>query len=153
MRKYRIIKMMTEDKSIQEHRIFKRKIVIGSFAVMAVIELISLLVIGWSPSFLKGLAVGTMTSALNFELHALSCEMVVNQKGEARIVLIVSYFARLLIVGVAYYFCAKYDIIYCGFGCIFGLLTEKASIYIVAVILPALCGRKTKREQIIREEE
>ena len=113
----------------------KRKIAYGSIGFAAAAVLISLLLIGWNPLFVYGLALGACFSLLG--LYLLSATIERAMAAGKRSAVVIGYIARLLIYGGVLYLAAKTGAI-CLLGCAIGLLIPIASLLLSQTLLPKI---------------
>ena len=107
-----------------------------TFLIAGIIELGSLLFIGWSPRFLYGLALGTLVSIGNFSLLTATSKLALLTK-KAMLINMFGYLVRLAV------YCGTFLISYRlgtapGIGTLLGFMTLKIALYHEHGIKPGL---------------
>ncbi|GAB1475898.1 hypothetical protein MASR2M70_07300 [Bacillota bacterium] len=105
-----------------------------SILVAVIIELASLFIIGWTPQFLYGLALGTAVAIINYKLLVFSSTMVLKM-GRGLSLAVLGYCARLAIYGLVFYMSYKIGTA-SGIATLLGYMTIKLAMFYV-------CGFKS----------
>lgn len=117
-----------------------------SLLAAAIIELGSLPVIGWSPLFAYGLALGTCIAVLNHNLLVISSKKVL-EMGRGVSLALLGYILRLAIYGGAFYLSYKAGTV-SGIATLFGYMTVKLGMFYVYGFRPGSTKKDYKNVEL-----
>ena len=147
----------SEYEILKEYNAFRIQIYKTAVAISAMVVFLYgpvwILFFSFNWAFPIGIAAGTVAGILAFELNAWSCRKIIFSGSGAKSTSILSYAGRLLIYGASFYVCALYNMFYCGFGCVFGIMTIKIAIYYLHALKPWLTEKYRAPEKIKEKEE
>lgn len=121
---------------------FKNKIFLYGILVMLLMEVISLLFLGFNLKFSYGLLLGTAISIVNFNILAITITRVVTSG--KKFLATISYLIRLIIYGTVFLIAIKTSN-YAGIGCVLGFLTTKVAIFFIHGLQPGFKWVRKKK--------
>lgn len=113
-----------------------------TFLIAGIIEIGSLLFIGWSPRFLYGLALGCVVAIGNYSLLTVGAKLSLHLKSGV-VVNILSYIVRMCIYAATFLISYRLGT-ESGIATIFGFMTLKIALYHEHGIKP---GFRNKKEE------
>lgn len=115
-----------------------------TFLIAGIIETASLLIIGWNPKFLYGLALGCFVAIGNYSLLIVTSKLSLHLKSGV-IVNMLGYIVRLAIYGGTFLISYRLGTA-SGIATILGFMTLKAALYHEHGIKPGFRKQKNKEE-------
>jgi hypothetical protein len=110
---------------------FRNQTILHTIAIAVIIEVVSLVVLGFSSKFLLGLLAGTATTIVNFAI--LESSAIGLMHTNSKIPVVTGYFLRLPIYGVVFYLCLM-EGMRSVVGCALGFVTlPLALMYIYGI--------------------
>ncbi len=114
---------------------------VKTFFVAGIIEIVSLIFLGWNLKFLYGLVLGTAIAIGNFSLLMFTSKLALQTK-KGRLINTLGYFVRLIIYGGIFLFSYNLGTVP-GIAALLGFMTLKIALYYEHGIKP---GLKKKQE-------
>lgn len=114
---------------------------VKTFFVAGIIEIVSLIFLGWNLKFLYGLVLGTAIAIGNFSLLTLTSGFALKFR-RGVIINLLGYIVRLIIYGAIFFYSYKVGTV-SGIGTLLGFITLKLALIHEHGIKP---GMKKKRE-------
>lgn len=122
-----------------EYKKFRNKVIVGELVTGLFFAAISIPIIGLDGHFLFGLFLGTIVTVLNFILLVITGVKLMEVQSRAPVVL--GYFGRLVIYGIAFFICIKIDLM-TGLGCGISFMTLPVAILFIYGIFSRFPGAK-----------
>lgn len=119
---------------------FKRRILIHCVAIGVICEIGFVIARGFHLWDLLGIAIGTVTTMINFVFLVWSGKALVATKRKAPVIW--AYFIRLPIYGMVFYLCLRLGGKWGALGCAVGFVTLALSIMVIYGIESHLPGAK-----------
>lgn len=117
-----------------------------SICAAIIIEIGSLLFIGWNPKFTYGLALGTCIAIVNYNLLILSSKAILEKKRGMSLGFI-GYLVRLTIYGGVFLMSYRVGIV-SGIATLFGYFTIKLGIFYLYGFKPGFASRKYEKKNL-----
>lgn len=112
--------------------------------IAGIIEIVSLLFLGWNPKFLYGLALGTFVALGNFSLLLATSKLTLLTK-KGMFINILGYVIRLTIYGGTFFISYRLGVVP-GIGTLLGFMTLKIALYHEHGIRPGFKKQKKQEE-------